>query len=67
MSLKDVICMCSEKNSKGDEDMGIVKNKGKSNHKHHTQRIPHLKAIDGKVEIEPNDPEQVKWFQEFKK
>lgn len=61
------MCMCG-KNNKRDEDIEIVKNEEKSNHnKQHTKRIPHLKAVNGKVEIEPNDPEQVKWFQEFKK
>lgn len=60
--------MCQDGNkNKGDKDMGVTENKDKFKEKKQCKRIPHLKAVDGKVVINEKDPAQVKWFKEFKK
>ncbi|WP_153732123.1 hypothetical protein [Sporosarcina obsidiansis] len=35
--------------------------------KKYKSKIPHLKATNGYAEINDKDPQQKKWFEEFKK
>jgi hypothetical protein len=63
-----VIVLCNEEEKEmpsvieleNDKKTDISSKKSKS-------KIPHLKVVDGHVQIDDNDPLQKKWFEEFKK
>jgi hypothetical protein len=55
-----------------EEDMTLLTPKVKragslSNHPNFNKKVPRLNVVDGKVQINSDDPEQRKWFEEFKK
>lgn len=54
-----------------EKDMGItdsVKNKETTDYTNKKKsKIPRLKVVNGKVQIDDTDPLQKKWFDEFKK
>lgn len=59
--------MCrDENNNKEEREMGVTENNSKLTKKY-TKKIPHLKVFNGKVVINEKEPEQVRWFEEFKK
>ena len=57
---------------KGDKKMNIVIDK-KNNEtievdsQVRKSKIPHLRAKNGRIEIDKNDPVQVNWFKNFRK
>lgn len=57
----------NDKSNKGDEDMTVADIRESIKSKNHTRIIPHLSSVNGEVKIDPKDPKQVKWFEEFKK
>ena len=60
--------MCKEEE---DKDMSLAydieKKDDKANTKNSKSKIPHLNVVNGKVQIDGNDPAQRKWFEEFKR
>jgi hypothetical protein len=53
---------------KGEEkDMSLITKKINRNSSNISRKVPKLEVVNGKVTINPNDPLQKKWFEEFKK
>lgn len=55
-----------------EKDMSLVVDierdeKIKVNSEKYKAKVPHLTVVNGKVQINENDPLQKKWFEDFKK
>ncbi len=61
------MCVCNEEEKDMETTNLINKKDPNSLFKKYKSKIPHLKATNGYAEINDKDPQQKKWFEEFKK